>query len=393
MKILMVGGGIGGLVAAIALAQRDFEVEILEQQADPREVGAGIAIAGNGRRVLSSLGVDASLASLGHSASGVRLRSGKSGRVIAESRADPSLASRFGGLPYNLHRGDLRRVLMDAALACPTVRFHLGQRVTSISQEPDGVSVETVQGMRATGDALIGADGIHSVVRRAIAGPDAPRFSGEVVWRALVPRDRLPGAASAEFTTIWTGRDRHFLHYLVRRGELLNIGGFVESEEWRSESWTLPGKKADFARLFAGFHIVVRDIIDAADECFVQAIHEREPLAAWFKGRAVLLGDACHAMPPHLGQGAGMAIEDAVVLARALADHRRDLDGAFRSYQTKRKERVERVAAAVRKFGRIYNVGHPIRGAVLHTLMRLMSKIRPAAGPFDWVLEYDALSS
>jgi salicylate hydroxylase len=391
MKVLVAGGGIGGLVAAIALAQREFEVEVLEQQADPRELGAGIAIAGNGRHILKSLGVDDSLASLAHSASGLRLRGGKSGRIFVENSNAPT-ATRLGGLPYNLHRGDLRRVLMDAALAYPAVRVHLGQRVASIAQQPDRVSVETEQGIRAAGDALIGADGIHSVVRRAIAGPDVPRFSGEVVWRALVARDRLPEEAGAEFATIWTGRDRHFLQYLVRRGELLNIGGFVEAEAWRSESWTEPGKKADLARLFSSFHPVVRDIIDGADECFAQAIHERDPLDAWFKGRIVLLGDACHAMPPHLGQGAGMAIEDAIVLARALAEHRGDVDGAFRSYQAKRAERVERVKAGVRRMGRVYNFGNPIRGALLHSTISLMSRIRPTSGPFDWVFEYDALS-
>ena len=391
MKILVAGGGIGGLVAAIALGQRGFEVEVLEQQVEPRELGAGIAIAANGARVLQSIGIDITLAPLAHFPVGGRLRRGRSGRVIAEARY-ASHARRFGARPYNLHRGDLRRVLLNAALACASVRIHLGQRVTSIAQEPDGVSVETEQGMRVTGDAIIGADGIHSVIRVAIAGSEAPRFSGEVVWRGLVHRDRLPETASAEFMTIWSGTDRHFLHYLVRGGELLNIGGFVESGEWRDESWTEPGNKADFARLFATFHSVVRDVINAADECFVQAIHERAPLSTWFKGRAVLLGDACHAMPPHLGQGAGMAIEDAVVLARELADHRGDVEGAFASYQAKRKDRVARVAAEVRSAGRIYNVGHPIRGAALHSAVWLASRIS-RNGPTDWVLDYDALSA
>jgi len=391
MKILVAGGGIGGLVAAIALGQRGFEVELLEQQSEPRELGAGIAIGANGARALQSIGIDAALAPLTHSPVGARLRRGKSGRLIAETRF-ASHTLRFGATPYNLHRGDLRRVLLNAALACPTVRIHLGQRVTFISQQLDGVSLETEQGMRVTGDAVIGADGIHSVVRGAIAGREAPRFSGEVVWRGLVRRDRLPETASAEFMTIWTGTDRHFLHYLVRQGELLNIGGFVEAGEWHKESWTEPGNKADFARLFANFHPFVRDVIEAADECFVQAIHERAPLSAWFKGRAALLGDACHAMPPHLGQGAGMAIEDAVVLARTLADHREDVEGAFASYQGKRKDRVARVVAQVRSMGRVYNVGHPVRGVALHAAVWLASRIS-SSGPMDWVLSYDALSA
>ncbi len=393
MKILVAGGGIGGLAAAIALAQRQFEVEVIEQQAEPREVGAGIAIGPNGARILTSLGIDPALAPLKHSQRGVRLRRGKSGRIIVQGTIDPSFEARFGARPYNLHRGDLRRVLMDAARACATIKIHLGHRVASIAQEPNRVSVETEPGMRLTGDALIGADGIHSVVRRTIAGPDAPRFSGEVVWRGLVRRAHLPTESGTEFMTIWCGTDRHFLQYLVRGGDLLNIGGFVESEEWMSESWTEPGRKEDLARLFATFHPTVREIIDAADECFVQAIYERTPLVAWFNGRTALLGDACHAMPPHMGQGAGMALEDAIVLARMIAEHQQDLVGAFASYQAKRADRVKRVVAAVRSMGRIYNVGNRLRGVALHTMMFVASKLRPQVGPFDWVSEYDALSS
>ena len=343
MKVLVAGGGIGGLVAAIALTQRNIEVELFDQQTEPRELGAGIAIFANGARVLSSLGIDDSLEPSRHYSPGSRIRSGKSGRIIAELRLAEFHEARFGARAYDLHRGDLRQALMAAAGTKHSVKIHLGQRVAAVIQEPEGIAVETEQGMRATGDALVGADGIHSVVRREIAGPDAPRFSGEVVWRALVRRDRLTGMSSTPFSTVWTGSDRHFLQYPVRGGSLLNIGGFIQSDQWRSESWTERGDRTVFASLFSAFHPAVREIIESADECFVQAIHERAPLSHWFKGRAVLLGDACHAMPPHMGQGAGMALEDAIVLARTMADGRQNLEDAFRSYQLKRKPRVDRL--------------------------------------------------
>lgn len=176
---------------------------------------------------------------------------------------------------YDLHRNDLRQVLLAAAVTKHGIQVHLGQRVAAVIQEPDRITVETEQGVRAAGDALVGADGIHSVVRREVAGPDAPRFAGEVVWRALVPRDRLTGISSTPFSTIWTGIDRHFLHYAVRGGSLLNIGGFIKSDQWRSESWTERGDRAVFASLFSAFHTAVSEIIESADECFVQAIHER----------------------------------------------------------------------------------------------------------------------
>jgi salicylate hydroxylase len=264
-----------------------------------------------------------------------------------------------------------------------------------VTQAPDSVRVETHAGLRVTGEALIGADGIHSCVRVAVAGPDAPSFSGEVVWRALIRRERLTRAAAdmARFMTIWSARDRHFLHYPVRGEELLNLGGFVESDEWRSESWTETGSKSDFDRLFASFHPAVREMIDVADVCFVQAIHSRTPLARWFEGRVVLLGDALHAMPPHLGQGAGMAMEDAMVLARLMSE-KGEPSEAFRAFQEARQARIESVRAAVIQAGRVYNFGSPVRGALIHGVAWAMTRLRPRPGSpqSKWLDTYDAVS-
>jgi salicylate hydroxylase len=393
MRVLIAGGGIGGLVAAIALAQRDIEVEVFEQQTEPREVGAGIAIFANGARVISSLGIDAVLEPLRHYSPGFRIRRGKSGRLIAELPLGGFHEERFGARAYDLHRSDLRQALLEAAGSKHGVTVHLGQRVAKVIQDQGRVTLETDQGLRASGEALIGADGIHSVVRREIAGPDVPRFSGEVVWRALVPRDRLSGIASTPFNTVWTGGDRHFLQYPVRGGGLLNVGGFVRSDRWRGESWTERGDQDAFAALYSEFHPAVREIVGAIDECFVQAIHERSPLEHWFKGRVVLLGDACHAMPPHMGQGAGMAIEDGVVLARAIAERPRNPEEAFRVYQAKRQDRVQRLLEAVRWNASMFRAGNPVRRAALDLGFWLMSRLRPT-GPqedFAWVYEYDAL--
>jgi salicylate hydroxylase len=395
MRILIAGGGIGGLVAGLALAQRNVEVDILEQQAEPREFGAGISIYANGARVLSSLGLDDALRPLRHQSAGAQLRSAKTGRLVSELRLRDFHQNRFGAPAYDLHRGDLRGVLLDVVKAQRGIKLHLGQRVTSVSQEPAAISVLTEQGLRLVGDALIGADGIHSAVRNMIAGADAPRFSGEIVWRALVPRNLLTGAAQAPYIVIWMGGDRHFLQYPVRGGELLNIGGFVRTDAWKSESWTERGDKGEFARLFARFHPTVRHIIDAVDECFVQAIHEREPLSRWYSGRAVLLGDAAHAMLPHMGQGAGMAIEDAMVLARQIDSHREDLPAAFEAYEARRKDRVLRVAAHVRANAQLFRIDKPAQRAIVNAQMWLMSKISPTAPQerLAWLYEYDALSA
>lgn len=394
MGIVIAGGGIGGLVAGIALARRGFDVEVLEQQAEPRELGAGISVFANGARVLSSLGLDGVLEPLLSYSAGVQIRGGRSGRLVAELRLGAFHETRFGAKAYTLHRGDLRRVLLETARVTPRVQIQLGQRVRSVSQGADAVTVETESGARLNAEALVGADGIHSVVRREVAGADAPRFSGEVVWRALVSSHGLAATQTA-YHVLWNGRDRHFLQFPIRRGELLNLGGFVRSDRWQSESWTAPGSRKDFADLFADFHPAVRELIDRADECFVQAIHERDPLPRWWNGRVVLLGDAAHAMPPHMGQGAGMAIEDALVLARTLADSPGDWADAFQRYQVKRKARVDRVAADVRDNARMFRVSHPVQRVAVNTSLWLMSKLRPTASQerFSWVYEYDALSA
>ena len=392
----MSGGGIAGLAAAIALSQRGFEVDVLEQQIEPRELGAGITIWANGARVLTALGLDPLLEPVKSFVPGSRLRDGRTGFHVAGVALGESYAAHYGAPMYGLHRGDLRTALLTAAHACPGVRIHLGQRVSSVTQSPERVSIETERGMRASGEVLIGADGIRSAVRSAVAGPDAPRFSGEVVWRALVRRERLGRAAAedARYTTIWAGSDRHFLHYPIRGEELLNLGGFVESDEWRSESWTETGEKSDFDRLYARFHPIVREMIDAADVCFVQAIHERAPLEHWFAGRAVLVGDALHAAPPHLGQGAGMAIEDAVVLARLLAEHRSDPGAAFQAFQDKRQARIARFKAAVLEAGRLFNYGNPVRGALVYGASFVMSRLarQPGTPNSHWLDTYDALA-
>jgi salicylate hydroxylase len=394
MTIAIAGGGIGGLVAAIALARRGFDVEVLEQQAEPRELGAGISVFANGARVLSSLGLDEALEPLCSYSTGVQIRSGRSGRLVAELRLGAFHETRFGAKAYTLHRGDLLRVLLETARGTPSVRIQLGQRVSALSQGADAVIVETELGARLNAEVLIGADGIHSVVRREAVGADTPRFSGEVVWRALVSSHGLK-AAQTDHHVLWNGRDRHFLQFPIRRGELLNLGGFVRSDRWQSESWTAPGSRQDFADLFADFHPAVRELIDRADDCFVQAIHERDPLPHWWSGRVVLLGDAAHAMPPHMGQGAGMAIEDALVLARALADSRGDSSGAFQRYEAKRKARVDRVAGDVRDNARMFRVSHPAQRVAVNAGLWLMSKLRPTASQerFSWVYEYDALSA
>jgi 2-polyprenyl-6-methoxyphenol hydroxylase-like FAD-dependent oxidoreductase len=211
------------------------------------------------------------------------------------------------------------------------VRIHFGQRVAKLIQEQERVTLETDGGLRASGGALIGADGIHSVVRREIAGPDAPRFSGEVVWRALVPRDRLSGIAGTPFNTVWTGGDRHVLQYPVRGGSLLNVGGFVRSDRWRGESWTAPGDRAAFASLFS------------------------QVSGSAFRAR------------------------------RAERSEQAD--------QAKRQDRVQRLLEAVRWNARMFRAGNPLQRVGIDLGFWLMSKLRPT-GPqedFAWVYEYDAL--
>lgn len=354
MKILIAGGGIGGLSAALTCAHFGHEVVVLEQASALGEVGAGIQIPPNAMKIFRALGIADRIARDAVKPTAIETRMGQSGRsifsvpLVDSSGAD--FAAQTWGAPYfHIHRADYISALRDALDAYPSVQLHLGATLTSITQTPHSVTVTLSDGAQQSGDLLIGADGLHSTVRDWMHGPDQPTFTGNIAWRAVVPVDQLDANAPAATACAWMGPGRHAVTYRLRGGTLANFVGVVECREPTEEGWHARGTKADLRADFAGWHPTITSLIEAVPQSALYrwALYDRAPLSSWSKGRVTLLGDAAHPMLPFLAQGAAMAVEDAWVLAKAITNVS-NLDSALQHYEDQRLPRASRAQAGSR---------------------------------------------
>ena len=387
MRVLLVGAGIGGLSAALCARRLGLDVAVYEQAGELHEVGAGIQLAPNATRILHRLGLGGTLATVAVRPAATELRRWEDGRRLWTQPLGDAIEARFGAPYYHLYRPDLLSVL---AAALPPACLHLGRRVVAVEDTMGGAAVRFEDGSTAEGDVVVGADGIHSVVRAGAIGADAPRFSGSIAYRGLVPAERLAALGLPLVSNAWLGPERHFVHYFVAAARLLNWVAIVPGRGWQVESWSATGEIADALADFEGWHPQVRAIIGAADRTHRWALYDREPLPRWSTGHATLLGDAAHAMLPFLAQGACQAIEDAVVLARCLADFAAAaVPHALARYEAIRKPRASRVQNGSRGNATTYHLrdgpAQRERDAAYATSMR--------ADPFaarGWLFEHDA---
>ncbi|MFD7326366.1 FAD-dependent monooxygenase [Streptomyces sp. NPDC059875] len=348
-KVAVVGGGIGGLAVAIGLRRRGLEVTVHEQARELAHQGAGIAVGANGHRVLRELGVAERLA--GSAVEPVRadFRHWRTGRSMVSHPMADSYAQRFKAPFWTVERAALQQALL-AELGTRHVR--LGARTTAVERTADGAVIGFADGTEVRADAVIGADGIHSVVRDCVFGPDEAVFSGTSGYRALVPMERLrhlPELAESVLW-LWPGPGRHFIAYPVAGGKALNFLAVVPDREWTVESWSTEGETARLLAAFDGWHPFVTEILGASERPGRWALYDREPQRTWSSGPVTLLGDAAHAMLPHHGQGANQSLEDAVVLADLLGGA--DVDGvetALRAYEQARRPRTRLLQAGSRK--------------------------------------------
>lgn len=392
MRILIAGAGIGGLAAALALARRGHDVAVFERADTLGEVGAGIQISPNGAHVLEALGVGAALDDISFRPEAATLRLGRSGRVIFSNPLGETARARYGAWYHHVHRADLHRILAEAVAAHPATAIYLNAELASFEQTDRGVTVRFTDGATEAGDVLIGADGIHSAVRRELFGVDAPRFTGNLAWRLLVPAARLaPGLIPPE-ASVWTGPSGHAVTYYVRRGELVNFVGVVERSDWQVESWTERGSLADLKGDFAPWCDTIQMLIDAAEdtECYKWALFDRDPMPVWSKGRATLLGDACHPMLPFMAQGACMALEDAWVLSACLSEERGPAR-ALAAYESRRKSRTARVQLAARANTRRFHQGSFPGQLATYGPMWLAARLAPGKiqSALDWLYGVD----
>jgi salicylate hydroxylase len=340
--ILIAGAGIGGLTAALALLRCGIDVEVYEQAPELRELGAGVQISANGTRVLHALGLEAPLAACAVLPQAKEVRHWKSGRTWKLFDLGEVSVQRYGAPYLFLHRGDLHRVLADAVRRIKPDAIALSARGVGVEQTDAGVALQLADGRTAHGRLLIGADGVHSAVRASVFGAGRPEFTGCMAWRAVIPAERLPKGVPPAGTN-WLGSGRHIVHYLVRRGELLNFVGLVDNSDWQIESYTARGTREECLADFAGWHDDVQAIVEAIDVPYKWALMVRAPMTRWSQGRVTLLGDACHSTLPDLAQGACMSIEDGYVLMRCLADFSDDHAEAFRRYEAARIPRTTRI--------------------------------------------------
>src|SRR5271163_1247340 len=339
LRIAVIGGGIGGLTAAVALRHAGFDLHVYEQAPELTEVGGGINMAPNATRVLRRLGLAEGLDREGVRPLGTHQRRWQDGRTLQRAPLNPRCEELYGAPHMTIHRTDLLSVI-EAAF--PGERVHLGHRLVGLANTGDRAEACFDNGVHITPDVLVGADGIHSAVHAALFGEEAPEFAGCVAYRGLVPAERIADLGLELGSQSWVGPDAHLVHYFVSRGHLLNFVGWTEHDEWNREDWTDRATVARALAAFAGWHEQVRTIIAAAETCFIWALFDRDPLPRWSVGHTTLLGDACHPMYPFMGQGAAMAIEDGATLAaclRAITDSAE----ALRHYERLRLPRVTRL--------------------------------------------------
>jgi salicylate hydroxylase len=350
LRAVVVGGGIGGMAAAVALARAGIDVQVYEQARELTEVGAGVSLAPNGLRMLDRLGVGEGIQRLGerHVSTQLRLADGQPARHEPHQFAQP-------GRNVGIHRADLLALLAEQ-LPPGTVRT--GHRCTDAGQDADAVTIGFGNGTSVTADVVIGADGIHSVLQGFVVDPAEPVFSGVVAYRGLVPS--MAGYPAGTMR-MWAGESKHFLVFPVRAGQLLNYVGFVQSGTSVRESWSAAGDPAALAAHFTGWDPVIGEIIAAitgpGGSGFQWGMYDRVPLPRWSSGRLTLLGDAAHPMLPHLGQGVNQALEDAVALAELLGAcaSPAGVPRALAAYEELRRDRTAQVQLGSRRNGAGYD--------------------------------------
>lgn len=360
--VLILGGGIGGLAAALALARKGRAVRVFEQGAEFREIGAGIQLGPNVYRMFEVLGLTDAIERYSVHPDNLVMMDALTGeQVIRVPVGSDAFRERFGGYLYGvIHRGDLYQVLLEACRAHALIELNALCKGARCDDLGDRVSLELESGARVEGCALIGADGLWSRVRAQLLADGRPRVSGHIAYRAVLPRAEVPGDLWQNNVVLWAGPRTHLVHYPLRRGELYNLVAVFHSDRYE-EGWDVYGDPAELHAKFANERPEVRRLLEKINVWKMWVLCDREPVREWSRGRVTLLGDAAHPMLQYLAQGANMALEDAVVLAAYAELSGWDFPRAFRWYQDARYLRTARVQVTARYYGDIYHAAGVVR--------------------------------
>lgn len=360
LNLAIVGAGIGGLTAALALQRAGFKVTVYEQAPELGEVGAGLSLSPSAAHALRYLGLGAALDAASYLPEDQAVRHYQDGRALQWTNRGHALLEKYGERYYLIHRADLHDALAAAVRANDPEAIRLGQRCTGVTQTGDPVQISFEDGATADADTVIGADGSRSRVRCALFGDDGPKYTGYIAWRGLVPMERVPPRLLDPPSGIFVGPGHLVNRYPVRSGTLLNFVAFAERKEWEEEGWSIRSTVDELVKEFAGWHPEVLGFLAAVppELLFKWGLFDREPLTSWCHGRVGLLGDAAHPILPFLGHGAVLAIEDAIVLGRAFAESA-SVAEALSRYEAARMARASFVVRESRKAVKIFHSHEP----------------------------------
>jgi salicylate hydroxylase len=393
LKVLVAGAGIGGLTAALAALRMGCDVDVYEQAADLKEVGAGLQLSANGTRVFYALGVGEELKALSCEAIGKEIRLWNTGETWKLFDLGAVSIERYGFPYFTVYRPDLLGVLAAAVRREKPDAIHLGAKCIGFTQTGEKVAVQFEGQTQATGDALVGADGVHSRIRQGLFGPDKPQFTGIIAWRGIVPMERLPRHMARMVGVNWIGPGGHVVHYPLRAGRVMNFVGALERADWRVESWSARGTTEELAADFKGWHEDVHALIRNIPVPYKWALMVRPPMERWSVGRVTLLGDACHSMVPFLAQGAVMAIEDGYILARALTEGDGDVPSRLLRYETARRERTRRaVEGSAANITRFHNRALANPAKAREYVNREWAG-QNVAERYEWLFRYDVTTA
>jgi salicylate hydroxylase len=375
-QVVIAGGGIGGLAAALACARRDVPVQLLERAAQLSEVGAGIQIGPNVTRILQAWGLGDALAQVAAFPKRLQARDARTGQVLGSLRLGERAQALYGAPYATIHRADLQAMLHTAVQAAG-VDVRLGQTVHGWRETAEGLQVNTADGPSVQADALIGADGVWSAVRQQLLGDAPARFTGHLAYRALVAQADLPTHLRSDEVTVWMGPRLHVVHYPVRSGQWLNLIAIVHGDKpAQAEAWDATGHAQALMQAMGVVGADLHERLASVPAWRQWALHDRAPMAGpheMAQGRVALLGDAAHPMRPYLAQGAGMAIEDAQVLGLCLSAEAGSVAERLQAYAGQRWTRNARVQARAIRNGRIFHATGPVAWG-RNVSMRLMGE-------------------
>jgi salicylate hydroxylase len=380
-RIAIAGGGLAGLAAAAALAKFGFAAEVFEAAPQLGEIGAGVNVSPQAIRVLRAIGLGDNIAAAANVAPGVLTRDLYSGAVL-DYRDHAKVVERFGAPLCTFHRADLLDAL---ASGVERGRIHFGHRLISIEETAASVELRFANAMTHDAELLIAADGIHSQVRRALYGDDHPSYTGQMVWRALIPGAAVSPEVLEPGHVQWLGSGRHFFAYYLRGRDVVNIVTQQDTEQWVGEGWSIPGDVEKMRASFPRPEPRLKALLDAVTRCSQWGLFTRPLTNNWGRGRIQLIGDAAHAMLPNAGQGAAQAVEDAYILARWIAALPADPAAAMENF---RRTRIPRVHAVQRSSSSILRTKHDYDPRGSHTRRAKVDAVDAMA----WIWGYDAVS-